>query len=837
MIRFATILIVCLLGSRLTAVAAAGPGFDNARVFFETWCFDCHGHGAAEGDLALDVLLSKLESERDPQSEPDPQSASDTERWWTVLQNLRSGVMPPADAERPPAAKVDAAADWIKFDVFGIDPQNPGPGRPVIRRLNRTEYSNTLRDLTGTDYDARLILPPDDSGHGFDNVADALTFSPLLMEKYLHAAREVVSRTVPVETWIVPRIRLSGPDFRDADRDIRGNWHRAEQPARLTADFEIPEPGRYAVDVETRLHGSFDFDDSRYTVTLLVDGEPRETHEYGWDENKRIRTTWERDWPPGAHELAFVVTPVTDESEENDDETWVAFQIDSIVVRGPLGTDRFVHPEGYERFFHRDEPPQDPAARRTYAREVLRRFATHAFRSPVGQTTLDRLLTITEQSWQRPDSTFESGIARAFVAVLASPRFLFRMESAAIDDGSADPSAGADHALVSEYTLASRLSYFLWSTMPDDELFRLAEAGQLREHLPQQVDRMLADDRARDFIRNFAGQWLRTRDVIQTRVDPIVVLGHGEEWEEILTAFRANRRRFFGGDLTPEEERMRDRFRELRNLSDRFDDDLKRAMRRETELCVEHIARENGSLLDLLDCDYTFLNEALAEHYGIPGVEGDRMRRVTLPPDSPRGGVLTHASMLLVTSNPTRTSPVKRGLFVLENLLGTPAPPPPDSVPDLEESANRFGDREPSLRELLAAHRESALCASCHARMDPLGLALENFNALGMWRTEDNDQPIDASGTLITGESFRDVKELKRILRQNHAETFYRCVTQKLLTFAIGRGLEYSDEHTVDLIVERLDAGDGRFRALLDGVIESAPFQRQRRQRADVAAR
>lgn len=243
---------------------------------------------------------------------------------------------------------------------------------------------------------------------------------------------------------------------------------------------------------------------------------------------------------------------------------------------------------------------------------------------------------------------------------------------------------------------------------------------------------------------------------------------------------------------------------------------------------MSYIIREDRSLLEVLDADYTFLNEKLAEHYGIEGVKGEEMRRVELPTDSPRGGVLTQASMLLITSNPTRTSPVKRGLFILENLLGTPAPPAPAGVPDLAESANRFGDREPSLRELLSAHREAAICASCHARMDPLGLALENYNALGMWRETDHGNPIQAAGQLISGEAFSNASELKVVLKRNHAEAFYRCITEKMLTYAIGRGLEYGDQHSVDLIVMDLLEHDGRFSVLLNGIIASAPFQKQR---------
>jgi hypothetical protein len=409
------------------------------------------------------------------------------------------------------------------------------------------------------------------------------------------------------------------------------------------------------------------------------------------------------------------------------------------------------------------------------------------------------------------------------VAVLASPRFLFRLESAG--PGAND----AQLAVIDEISLSSRLSYFLWSTMPDDELFALAKAGQLRSQLPAQVRRMLADPRSGEFVRNFVGQWLRTRDVTQISVDPIVVLGYEKEYEALREQFRNRRRAPFARKLSPEDEQLRKRFGELRAVSERFGDEMRQSMRRETEMSVEYVVREDRSLLDLLDCDYVFVNERLAGLYDIPNVRGNEMRRVQLPADSPRGGVLTQASFLLVTSNPTRTSPVKRGLFVLDNILGTPVAPAPAGVPDLEESSKRFAGKDPPLRELLAAHRESALCASCHSRMDPLGIALENFNALGMWRDQEKQQPIDAAGKLITGEAFGDIRELKKILRQRHAADFYRCVSEKLLTYALGRGLEDTDEHTLDLIVERLVAGEGRFSVLLAAVVESAPFQKQRR--------
>lgn len=819
--------VVCGLTSLVLLVAAsvsraASPDASSfekqVRPLLKTYCFECHNEGFKEANLALDKL---------PAATTD--SPRQRDAWWKVLKNLRSGVMPPVGQPRPTPEEQETIADGIKFDVLGINPNDPDPGRIGVRRLNRREYDNTVDDLMGIKFDASLVFPPDDSGFGFDNVGDALSFSPLLMEKYLRAAQAIVDQSVPKVTWIIPQQEFFGRDFLGENDKINGGRISGKKAASVKRIVQIEEPGVYDVYVTVRLHGSFDFDPARYTVVFSIDDQQRSKNEYGWDENKPYRTQYAEDWKPGSREFTFTLAPIvnTDQSDHpaagiDRAATDVSFEVNSVRIVGPRGTKTRVHPPNYATFFPREAPPESAADRRVYAAEILRKFATRAFRSPVESATVDRLVNMAEQVYVQPDKSFEAGVAHALVAVLASPRFLFRLESSgtAVGDGA--------FALIDELSLASRLSYFFWTTMPDDELFRLAEAGELRKQLPQQVQRLLRDRRSGEFIRNFVGQWLRTRDVTQVSVDPVAVLGHLEEYERLREQFRNRRRAPLTRQLSPEDEQIRKRFGEFRAIADRFNDEMKRAMQRETEMSVEYIVQEDRSLLDLLDCDYAFVNEKLAALYDIPDVRGSELRRVTLPPGSPRGGVLTQASMLLVTSNPTRTSPVKRGLFVLDNILGTPSPPAPPGVPDLEESAKKFAGREPPLRELLAAHRESALCSSCHSRMDPLGIALENFNALGMWREQEKNQKIDASGKLITGESFQDVRDLKKILRQRHAVDFYRCVTEKMLTYALGRGLEATDEQTVDLIVKRLAENDGKFSALIQGVVESSPFQKQR---------
>ncbi len=609
-------------------IPAAARFRERVQPILETYCYGCHGYGSSEGGRTLDEFAS------------DQALVSDTKLWWAVLKNVRAGIMPPEGEERPRDDERRALFDWIKFDVFGIDPANPDPGHVTLRRLNRVEYRNTIRDLMGVDFNASDEFPADDAGYGFDNIGDVLSVSPLLMEKYLRAAESIVGEAVPTK-------------------------------------------------------------------------------------------------------------PADDEERSEQ--------------------------ENYRRFFPQGPPPDNANDRDAYARQVLAGFARRAYRRPVDAPTVDRLVALARETYSAPGQSFEAGIGRAMVAVLASPRFLFRVEDVVVESNE------KMHPLLDEHALASRLSYFLWSTMPDDELSELADRGELRANLTDQVERMLKDRRSEALAINFAGQWLRSRDV--------------ENFETDL----------------------------------KFAHELADAMRRETEMYFEHIVQEDRSVLEFVDSNYTFLNELLAKHYGIDGVTGPEMRRVELPADSPRGGVLSQGTFLVVTSNPTRTSPVKRGLFILENILGTPPPPPPASVPPLEAAAAAITDHAPTVRELQEQHRREPLCHSCHARMDPLGLALENFNLLGVWRETEHDRPIDASGKLLTGEEFAGIRQLKQILKNERRMDFYRCLTEKMLTYALGRGLEYYDEHTVDEIVEQLDRENGKCSALLMGVIESAPFQRQRR--------
>jgi hypothetical protein len=809
-----------LMGCACTTTAAesgvSSRFHKEIQPLLEQYCWDCHGDGMDKGKVTFDGFKTEKEA------------IEKRDLWLAVLKNVRAGIMPPAKKPRPSPADIKKLENWIKQEAFGIDLNNPDPGRVTIRRLNRVEYRNTVRDLMGIDFKADDEFPPDDTGYGFDNIGDVLTVSPLLLEKYMQAAETIVAMAVPNNTLVMPEKTFPGSQFRNGES--KGELLDIYKPARLTQTFNASQPGDYRVIVDLTVSGHFDFDPGRCRLALMINGQERLAEEFGWEAGKKFNFEYPEKWIAGEHELTFELKPLTPVDQK---KTFVNLRIESVRVQGPLDKTHWTRPRNFDRFFTKDDP-KNPRERKKYAEEILSKFAAKAFRRPADRRTVERLVAIAEDTYNRPGTGFQAGIGRAMTAVLASPRFLFRNEE------SEAPTAKERYPLIDEFSLASRLSYFLWSTTPDEELLKLAQRGELRKNLAAQVKRMLEDRKADELVQNFTGQWLQTRDVEGIDINARVVLFRDNPGDPDFRRKRQRRdelrEKRDKTKLTEEEERELDQlqqefFARVRNRPNiELDGELRRAMRRETEMSFAYIMREDRSVMELLDADYTFLNERLAGHYGLTNlnVTGPEMRRVGLPEESARGGVLTHGSMLIVTSNPTRTSPVKRGLFVLENILGTPPPPPPPDVPDLEEAAKEFKDREPTLREMLELHRGKPLCSSCHNRMDPIGLALENFNALGMWRETERRQPIDAKGKLITGESFNGINELKRILVKERRLDYYRCLTEKLLTYALGRGLEDYDIHTVDRIVERLDADKGRSSTLLMGVIESSPFQKRR---------
>lgn len=756
---------------------------EEIEPLLDQYCLDCHGNGLKKGGVELDAFAD------------DASIVRDRALWRAVLRNVRAGIMPPPKKPRPTIEETRKLADWIKRDVFEIDPADPDPGRVTIRRLNRIEYRRTIKDLLGIDYNTVEEFPPDDTGYGFDTIGEVLNVSPLLLEKYAKAAESIVESAVPTVSKVVRSSNIKGGGFRLAGDRSSGERFSFYKRGELSGTFRTERTGDYRIEMETEVFGGFDFDPGRCRLSIRDGDELVLTRELAWSDHKLDAFGFERRWSAGEHRLSFEIEPLEPIDKQKHP---LELRIGPVRLIGPLSKEDWVHPPNYERFFFLDEPPAREPERSAYARQVLKRFAVKAFRRPVADATVERFAKFAESTYSSPGKTFEEGIARGIMVMLASPRFLFRLEGE-------EPLRGSDrYPYVDEYALASRLSYFLWSTMPDDELFRLAERGELRKNLRPQVDRMLRDPRSSALVENFTGQWLQLRDVEGVQIDAREVLKR----EGIFPPRRIpGKRPGFGFFLDPE---------------------TRRAMRKETELCVDRVMRENRSLLEWIDADYTYLNETLARYYQIDGVKGNEMRLVPLPKDGFRGGVLTHGSILTVTSNPTRTSPVKRGLFILDNLLGMPPPPPPADIPTLEESEKEFKGAEPTMRQIMEIHRAKPLCSSCHSRMDPLGLALENFNALGRYRERERGKPIDASGVLISGEPFRDVRDLKRLIVREHRADFYRCVAEKLLTYASGRGIEAEDAESIDRIVEKLEADQGRFQILLYGIVESTPFQKRR---------
>jgi len=806
----AAILAGALVTTMVSVAHGANPAITEYRAvispILEKHCYECHGDGYDKGKVAFDELASD-------------EQILQTDLWLRVLNNTRAGLMPAEKKPHLSVAEQTKLERWIKYDVFRIDPANPDPGRVTVRRLNRVEYRNTVHDLLGVDYNTDHEFPPDDTGFGFDNIGDALTMSPMLMEKYVAAAQTIVGEAVPAAPSKPAQQVIKGMAFEGTNAKLKWGKRRLtfNEPANVSASFKTGLAGTYRVKLDLEVNGAYTPDPGKARLIVKVDGKEIGNQELAYHDEKAVVIEAGYKWQPSDHTVSIELQPTVPEEKK---ETIIDLFIDKVTVEGPLEKNQWVKTENYERYFPRPVP-EGAKQRRAYATELLTAFAQKAYRRPLSpgdDDTGTRLAALAEAHYREPGKTFEQGVAHAMAAVLSSPRFLFRLEAPA-------PHAqGALVADVDEYSLASRLSYFLWSTMPDEELMSLAARGELRRNLPAQVKRMLADSRAENLARNFTGQWLQARDVEGIASNPreIYIRDAGEEG-----ALR-NLRKAWRAQDEATAKKLADYIDRLVDAKPDFDNDMRKAMRQETEMYFGYVVREDRPVTELIDSNYVFVNDKLATLYGLPDITGAEMRKVTLPAGNPRGGVLTQGSALFVTSNPDRTSPVKRGLFVLANFLGTPPPPPPANVPALEASEGDFKGHDPVLRDILKVHRENPACASCHNRMDPIGLAFENFNALGMWRDTERKQPITAQGNLITGETFNSVAELKRILVNDHRQEFYATLSRKLLTYASGRGTEYYDVETIDGIVKRLNASDGHFSAMLMGVIDSAPFQKMR---------
>jgi len=716
--------------------------------FLKKHCFSCHADGKKKGGMSFD----KYKNDEDVQK--------DRATWEAVRDVIETKQMPPKDRPQPNADEAKAALRSIDGVLANFDcTKNRNVGRVTIRRLNRNEYNNTIRDLVGVDFKPAEDFPADDVGYGFDNIGDVLTMSPLLMEKYLNAAEAILEKAIVIkDAPKAAKERLAGLRAAKGAGDIpKGGSPLLYGQGEVSGNTTV-ETGDYFVRAEVY---STAVGDEPAKGVIRVNGKDLKAFETkATSSNGAVTVEGKLRLQAGSTRLAVAfLNPYTDPKDAAKKRQ---LHVKGIIIDGPYNTPPVKHSEVYTKLMAYD----DDLTQREGARIILSRFATRAYRRPVTSREVDRLLVLFDKA-KKDGDRFENAIKLAMYRVLVSPNFLFRVEQdpVGVANGKAYP--------VSDFALASRLSYFLWSSMPDDELFKLAEKGQLRANLEPQLKRMIADARSSAFVENFAGQWLTLRSLANITPDPKVFPN--------------------------------------------FDDGLRSSMVRESELFFDAILREDRSILDFIDADFSFLNERLANHYGIDSIKGANFRRVKMPES--RGGILTQASILTLTSYPARTSPVQRGKWVMEQILGTPPPEPPADVPALEDNKKLEG----SLRQRMEQHRINPSCAVCHNRMDPLGFAFENYDAIGRWREKDDGFKIDPAGVLPDGKKFNGPKELKTILRSKK-DLFARSLSEKVLTYALGRGLEYYDRCAVDKIVESLNKNDFRFSTMLLEVVNSEPF-------------
>ncbi|MYN65825.1 MAG: DUF1592 domain-containing protein [Acidobacteria bacterium] len=785
--RFALALLVAGFAAAVIAAPAAGQqaadGVDG-QALVDRYCVTCHNDRLETGGFSFDPLDAA-------------DVAAHPEAWEKVVRKLRAGAMPPRPRPRPDQEAYDGFRTWLEGELDAAAAASLDPGRTeTFHRLSRTEYRNAVRDLLALDVDVQDLLPADDTSYGFDNIAGVLGVSPTLMERYLSAARKISRLAVasPVPSPTAETFRIAS----DLGQDRRMDRLPFGTRGGMVVDYNFPEDAEYVFEVLPDGPLRIEPHDLEVTIdgeriALLTVGKAPDPDDPRGLYTPQIETLEVRTpvtAGPHAVGVAFLrktsaepegirklyLRPFTGEGSGGDSR----FQpyVESLTIAGPYESSGARPVEGTpsrDRIFTcRPGPGAGTAEEAACARGILSAIARRAYRRPVADDDVERLLTFYERG--RAGGSFDTGVEMALRRLLVSPEFLFRVER--------DPEgveAGESYR-VSDLELASRLSFFLWSSIPDDELLDVAERRELSVPavFEAQVERMLADPRSEALVGNFAGQWLTLRNAAAVQ---------------------------------PDEDEFPD-----------FGERLRQGFRRETELLFSSVLREDRSALDLLNADYTFVDERLARHYGIPNVRGSHFRRVALE-DGARGGLLGHGSILTVTSYANRTSPVNRGKWVLENILGTPPPPPPPDVPDLETAE---GGQALSMREAMEQHRANPVCASCHRLMDPLGLALENFDAIGRWRDRGETRgAIDATGALPDGTPFDGPAGLKDALLR-HPERFVTTVTEKLMTYALGRGIEYYDAPAVRAIV-RGAAEDGyRLSSLVKGVVRSAPFQMRR---------
>ncbi len=740
-------------------ICAAAPA-DQHKLLLDKYCVTCHNQKLKTGNLALD---------RADITRP----GDDAGTWERVVRKLKNGQMPPAGLPRPTDAESRATANYLLTSLETAAAAHPNPGRTSAHRLNRAEYSNAIRDILALDIKPGSALPVDDSGYGFDNMADLLTMSPALLERYLSVAGKVARAAVgdpalkpTEETFVITKRGKAARNERASD-DLpfasRGggivNYYfpvDAEYGFKVTLTGGNAKPLLFKTAIKAGLHA--------VGATFLRDSTRAEMAAPG---RRGVIT-------PGAgpNIIDLRLDGTRLKRFETTDGGGLP-EIDSIAIDGPYNVTGRGETASRTRIFTcRPEPGKDETA---CARTILTQIAHRAFRRPVTDSDIRPLLGFFTSG--RAEGDFDHGIEKALRAVLISPDFLFRVEQ--------DPpgvARGVAYKL-SPLEIASRLSFFLWSSVPDDLLLKVAEDGSLAlpAVLNRQVRRMLDDPRSDQLISNFGGQWLYLRNLETVKPDP--------------------------------------------DVFNDFDDALRQSFRRETEMFLASVFREDLSLMTLLDSNYTFLNQRLADHYGVPGIYGSQFRRVTVT-DPNRRGLLGQGSILTVTSYPNRTSVVQRGKWILENFLGSPPPPPPPDVPELKPHAQ--DGRQRTLREAMEEHRANAICAGCHARMDPIGFALENYNGIGKWRDNEGGAKIDSSGQLPGGARFDGPAGLRHLLVTAYPEDFAGTFTEKLLTYALGRGLEPYDKPAVRSIVRQAGRDGYRISTFVNAIVQSTPFQMRR---------
>ena len=733
-------------------------------------CTHCHGGEEPQAGLSLEAAS---------QLTPVHQYH---ESWEKVLRRIMSGEMPPPSEPLLPTDD----RQLLKSTVFNMLSDAAGfrdPGRVTLRRLNRTEYTNTIQDLFGLEFNLPDDFPTDDVGYGFDHIGDVLSLSPLLLEKYLTTGRNIARAVIfTPESIKEPSTLITTLNFEGGVvSGAKGRVLFSE--GRFTAEHDFPRDGIYLLKARAWAKQA---GPELVRVTFRMGENVLKTVEvHAEPSDPQLFTVWTKV-AAGKHKFSVsydndYFRPDDPDPLNRDRNLWVEY----FEVAGPMDESMQTYkiPESHNRIFDVDDQPPLPSDQywsrwsmtvsKETTTEILTQFASRAYRRPATDEEVKRLLQMVALV-ERAGGSFQRGMQLAIQAVLVSPKFIFL--------GEFDPSPDDPRSVrrVSQYELASRLSYFLWSSMPDRELMDHARDGSLQENLQPQVLRMLQDARSRSLVENFGAQWLQLRDLANSMINT-------EQFPQ-------------------------------------FNDQLRAAMRTETEMFFASIIQEDRSVIDFIDGKYTFLNDILASHYGIEGVEGEAFRRVPLD-GIQRSGVLTHASILTLTSNPTRTSPVKRGKWILKQMLGSPPPPPPPGVDELTEEDPQLASQ--TLRQRLEKHRSKETCAVCHARMDPLGFSLENYDAIGRWRNKDGDHPIDDQGTLPDGRQFNGSAGIKEILKGDVSQ-FRWCLAEKMLIFALGRGIEYYDYRTIHEITEAMVVGEDRFSALVMAIVHSRPFQFRR---------